>query len=385
MRMKRRLVILTEIIAPYRIPVFNALAARDDVDPHIIFFSETDPTLRQWRVYKDEIRFSYEILPSWRRRFGRYNLLVNRGVGSALRNAAPAAVVCGGYSYLASWQAALWTKQHRIPLLLWSESTAKDTRRKHAVVEFMKRRFRHWCRAFVAAGTASRAYLLALGAPEMSVFIAPDAVDVRFYAQQAEKARTNANQIRAEHGLPPRYFLYVGRLVEEKGVFDLLAAYARLDENTRSQIGLVFVGDGPVRADLVRRASQIGSGIVKFCGWVHRERISEFYALADALILPTYSDTWGLVVNEAMACGLPIVASEAAGCVPDLVHQGENGFRFRPHDIEGLAYAMRTICDQPELAAHMRATSFELIQAYTPEVCAAGLMEAVDFACGGVR
>jgi glycosyltransferase involved in cell wall biosynthesis len=377
--MKRRVVILTEIIAPYRIPVFNALAARDDVDPHIIFFSETDPSLRQWHVYKDEIQFSYEVLPAWRRRFGRYNLLVNRGVRSALRRAAPAAVVCGGYNYLASWQAALWAKQQGIPLVLWSESTTQDIRRKHVVVEGLKRFFLRSCRASVAAGIASRDYLLALGAPEMSVFIAPDAVDVRFYAERADKARINANQIRTEHALPPRYFLYVGRLVEDKGVFDLLAAYATLDESTRSQIGLVFVGDGPARADLAQRASQLGSGIVKFCGWVHRERISEFYALAQALILPTYSDTWGLVVNEAMACALPIVVSDAAGCVPDLVHEGKNGWRFGPRDIDRLSRAMWEVCDQPESAARMGATSFELIQSYTPQACAAGLMEAVNF------
>ena len=193
-----------------------------------------------------------------------------------------------------------------------------------------------------------------------------------------------ANQIRAEHALPPRYFLYVGRMVEEKGPFDLLAAYARLDENTRSQIGLVFVGDGPGRTDLAQRASSLFSGVVKFCGWVDRERISEFYALAEALIFPTHSDPWGLVVNEAMACGLPIVSSDAAGCAPDLVHQGKNGFRFRPRDIDGLAHAMRTICDQPDLAARMGTTSFDMIQSYTPEICAAGLMEAVNFACGGV-
>lgn len=381
--MKRRVVVLTEIIAPYRIPVFNALAARDDVDPHIIFFSETDPSLRQWRVYKDEIRFSYEVLPAWRRRLGRYNMLVNLGVRSALRHAAPAAVVCGGYSYLASWQAALWARQHGVPLILWSESTAQDMRRNHVLVEFMKRFFRSWCSAFVAAGIASRAYLLALGAPKMLVFIAPDAVDVRLFAEQAENARMKADQIRTEHELPPRYFLYVGRLVEEKGVFDLLEAYARLDETRRSRIGLVFVGEGPIRANLTQRASKISSGVVKFCGWVHRERISEFYALAAALIFPTHSDTWGLVVNEAMACGLPIVASDAAGCVPDLVHLGENGFSFRSRDIGALVHAMLTVCDQPEFGARMGASSFEIIQAYTPEICAAGLLEAVNFACDG--
>ncbi len=78
--MKRRLVMLTEIIAPYRIPVFNALAEREDVDLHVIFLSETDHSMRQWRVYSEEIRFSYEVLPSWRKRLGKYNILVNQSV-----------------------------------------------------------------------------------------------------------------------------------------------------------------------------------------------------------------------------------------------------------------------------------------------------------------
>ena len=119
-----RLVIITEIIAPYRIPVFNALAARSEIELHVIFLSENDPSLRLWRVYKDEIKFSYEVLPSWRQRFGRHNVLVNRGLVSALNRIKPGVVLCGGYNYLASWEAAGWARIHRVPLLLWSESTA---------------------------------------------------------------------------------------------------------------------------------------------------------------------------------------------------------------------------------------------------------------------
>ena len=89
---RRKLVLLTEIIAPYRIPVFNALAQIDDLDLHVIFFSETDETQRHWHVYKNEIRFSYEVLPSWRRRLGRYHLLLNRGLARALRRAHQAEV-----------------------------------------------------------------------------------------------------------------------------------------------------------------------------------------------------------------------------------------------------------------------------------------------------
>jgi hypothetical protein len=131
------LVIVTEIIAPYRIPVFNALAERREIDLHVMFLSENDATLRQWRVYKDEIKFQYDVLPSWRQRLGRHNILLNRGVISALNKINPDAVLCGGYNYLASWESAGWARAHRVPLLLWSESTALDNRRGHSIVEFM--------------------------------------------------------------------------------------------------------------------------------------------------------------------------------------------------------------------------------------------------------
>src|SRR5271170_6796084 len=101
--MKRRLVITTEIISPYRIPVFSVLAEHPDVDLHVIFLAETDPSMRRWKIYKDEIRFSYEVLPHWRRRVAGYNVLLNRGVVPALERAQPDVIVCGGYGYLASW------------------------------------------------------------------------------------------------------------------------------------------------------------------------------------------------------------------------------------------------------------------------------------------
>jgi glycosyltransferase involved in cell wall biosynthesis len=378
---RRRTAILTEIIAPYRIPVFNALAARSDIDLQIIFLSENDSSLRQWRVYKDEINFSYEVLPSFRRRLGTFNLLLNTRVRSALRRAQPEAILCGGYNFIAYWQAAWWARRHHVPLALWSESNAADKRRYNAL-ESLKKRFARMCQAHVAAGATSRDYLLQLGASPRSVFVAPDAVDVAMYAASAAKARERAPELRAQHALPERYFLCVGRLVEEKGIFDLLAAYASLDENTRTRIGLVFVGDGSAREELQRRASNIHPGDIRFCGWVHRERISEFYALADALIFPTHSDPWGLVVNEAMACSLAIVASDVAGCVADLVRPSRNGFTFRPRDIAALGEIMRALAAQPDLTHSMGTQSFEMIQSHTPEHCAAGFAAAITFACG---
>jgi glycosyltransferase involved in cell wall biosynthesis len=379
---KQRLALLTEIIAPYRIPVFNALAARDDIDLRVIFLSETDTSLRQWHVYKGEIRFPYEVLPSWRRRVGKYNLLLNREVGPALRRARPQAVLCSGYNYLAFWQAAWWAKSRSLPVLLWSESNAHDLRPGHWAVEFMKVRFSRLCKAFVAAGKSSRDYLICIGAPDERIFTAPDAVDVRLYATLADKARQRVAEVRARYDLPPRYFLCVGRLVPEKGVFDLLAAYARLEEGEQSQIGLVFAGDGASRFQLEERAAVV-PGCVRFCGFVHREELAELYALAEALVFPTHSDPWGLVVNEAMACGLPIIASEVAGCVPDLVENAENGFIVPPGNVGELVRAMRTLLSNPTITRKMGARSALQIQAHTPEACAEGLSKAVTFACEG--
>jgi hypothetical protein len=153
--MKRKLVILSEIIAPYRIPVFNALAKHDRIDLHVIFLAENDPTLRQWKVYGEEIQFSYEVLPSRRLTLGGHKILLNRGLKSGLQRAAPDAVVCGGYNYLASWQAKSWALRNKIPFVLWVESTSNDSRSHNLAIELMKTRFMRGCSAFVVPGKSS--------------------------------------------------------------------------------------------------------------------------------------------------------------------------------------------------------------------------------------
>jgi glycosyltransferase involved in cell wall biosynthesis len=378
--MKRRVVILTEIISPYRIPLFNALVQEEGIDPYVIFFSDTDPALRQWRVYKEEIRFAYCVLRSWRRRIGRYNALLNRGLNCALRSARPDVIVCGGYSYVASWQALAWAKAHHVPFFLWSESVLQDRRSGHAVVEFLKNQFLRQCDGFVVPGKSAREYLLAQGISAEAIFTAPNAVDNEFFVHAAAVARQNAITKRSELRLPGRYFLFVGRLVREKGVLDLLSAYATLDSETRQKVGLVFVGEGKARHELEMQARSISPGVVRFAGFVHREQLAAYYALAEVLILPTHTDPWGLVVNEAMACGLPVVVSRVAGCTTDLVREHWNGVLVSAGDVPSLSSTMQSLASQPDLLASMGAHSGEHIQKYSPEAWRAGLARAVESA-----
>jgi glycosyltransferase involved in cell wall biosynthesis len=383
--MRRRLVILTEIISPYRIPLFNALATHADVDLHVIFLAETDPGLRQWQIYKEEIRFSYQILPSWRKRIGRYNVLLNRGVGRALAAAAPDVILCGGYSYVASWQSLIWARSHQVPFFLWSESNLQDQRRGLALVEFLKAEFLRKCTGFVVPGPAAQEYLCAgKKIREDIIFTAPNAVDNELFATASAAARRDATAARREFHLPERYFLFVGRLVREKGVFELLSAYAKLEESMRRQVGLVFVGDGSSRQRLQEQASTISPGSIRFAGFAQREQLAAYYALAEMLILPTYTDTWGLVVNEAMACGLPVILSRAAGCAVDLIREDWNGLLVPPEDVSSLTFAMRSIASQPDLRAIMGPNSAQHISHYSPMAWASGIATMVG-AAGGMH
>ncbi len=371
--MKRRLVIITEIIAPYRIPVFNAVARHPEIDLKVLFLAKTDPSIRQWRIYSNEIRFGYEVLPSWRKRLGKYNLLLNRNVGEALQSTKPGVVLCGGYNYLASWQALRWAKRNHVPFLLWCESTASDQRAGRELIESLKRIFFANCDGFVVPGTSARDYVSQM-ANGKRIFVAPNAVDNDLFASRSSSVTPNAMRVRAELGLPLRYFLFAGRLVKTKGGLELLQAYGNLEPQLRSQIGLVFAGDGPLRAELERIAQSIRPGIIQFAGFVQRDELATYYSLADCLIFPTHRDTWGMVVNEAMACGLPVICSRAAGCAADLIK--ENGRIVLPKNVPQLAGAMEEMAAASALREKMSHESRRIIQRYSPERCAAGIGEA---------
>jgi glycosyltransferase involved in cell wall biosynthesis len=372
-----RVALLTEIISPYRIPVFNALSRQKGIELHVIFLSETDPTQRQWLVYKDEIEFSYEVLPAWRWRWGRWHVLLNRGVESALERFRPDSILCGGYNHPAFWQALIWAKFHRAHFAAWIESTSQDQRNPGALIEFIKQWFIRKCSSFAVPGKSSFEYVRSMGVPAERIHTAPNAVDNRRFAALARSVRERESQRRAELGLPPRYFLCVGRIVPEKGVFDLQQAYTQLEPELRSKMGLVFVGEGVARNDLMKKAAKVCPGTILFPGFAQRDQLAVFYSVAEVLVFPTLSDPWGLVVNEGMACGLPIIATDVAGCTADLVRDGENGYVVGSGNVNQLAEAMAALARDPHLASQMGERSARLIEGFSPECCAAGLAMAV--------
>ncbi len=252
----------------------------------------------------------------------------------ALNRVRPTAVLVPGHGTLASFAAGAWCKLYRSRSVLLSTSTSFDQPRvqwKELLKGFLIRTFFD---CVVSAGRRSRDYLCSLGFPAHRMVIGGNAVDNDFFAHGVGKIREQSKP--TAYGLSNRYLLYVGRLASEKNLIFLLRAFNSY-RLRGGKCDLILIGGGPLALDLKREAGELECGShVAFVGRLSPSDLLPFYAFAEALVLPSLSETWGLVVNEAMASGVPAIVSERCGCVGDLVTDGVNGFVFDPHDEEAL-------------------------------------------------
>jgi len=242
----------------------------------------------------------------------------------------------------------------------------------------MKRLFAKNCDAFLAAGNASAEYMKYLGAPEDKIFYARFCADHDFFHNESLKLRPFKNEIKKKKRYPEIVILFSGRFIWYKGVMVLLDAYKRL-QSEKGNIGLVLLGDGPERGKYQKFVAANKLKNVFFEGFKQMEELPEYYISADLLVLPSFSDPWGLVVNEAMAFGLPIISTDAAGVTHDLVKNGLNGFVVEAGDVNGLYEALKMLCDNPSLRIQMGQESLKIIKDYTPENWAKSFVDAVEF------
>lgn len=254
---------------------------------------------------------------------------------------------------------------------VFCDSTARD-RSRTPLKELAKRAFFSRCDVFFCYGQRSRDYILSYGVDEHKVsFRCQAAALPHTYSEKQAREMRVSSAAGAE--LQPQ-FLYVGRLSPEKGLDTLLLAMSQL-VRTHPGARLVIAGGGPIRAKLEAMTAQLGLGLnVKFAGSMGIDALAQQYAAATALVLPSTSEPWGLVVNESLSYGCPVVVSDACGCVPELVVEGVTGFVFQPGNANELAArldeALETFAARDSTAdaciAHMRL--------YTPERAAAQII-----------
>jgi glycosyltransferase involved in cell wall biosynthesis len=401
----------------YQAPLLRRIAREPDIELEVFFSSD-----RSVRGYLDEgfgVRVEWDVpllegyrstfLPCWVDEAAEPAVWrpLSRDIFGALERGGFDAVWSHGYSTANSLRAIGSAAMLRLPVLLRAESHLHDRGRgrarlaaKHAFFRALRPRIS----AVLSIGEANTAYWRHYFGEEMPIFRMPYAVDNAFFERKAAEAAPGREALRRELGLgaapvsgpvpdvsgpvpgpvpdsePERrpVVLFASKLTARKRCADLLAAHALLPE---PRPWLLVVGDGEERAALERQAA--GEPTVRFLGFRNQTELPRFLDLCDVFVLPSQHEPWGLVVNEAMNAGRPVIVSDDVGCAPDLVEDGVTGAVYPVGDTAALARAIARVLARPEVAAQMGARARERVARYGFEQDVAGLREALAFCVPG--
>jgi len=314
----------------------------------------------------------------------------------ALEQASPDVVAVNGWNNFGSLAAADCCVRLRTPMLVMSESAREDEPRSWWK-EAIKKQIVDLYSAALVGGQRHAEYLVELGIPRDRIFIGYDVVDNAYFARRALEIRNShlrrgyggqaAFEIRKKYELPENYFLASARFIEKKNLPRLISAYAEYRQLCRASVSdaersenapwdLVLLGDGPLQETVNCQLSTLNlHAHVHLPGFKQYDELPVYYALANAFVHASTTEQWGLVVNEAIASGLPVIVSNRCGCVPELVNG--NGFTFDPLDEQELAARLLEMASLSEHDLQCFAEASRRIAArFGPDRFAEGLEQA---------
>lgn len=372
----------------YFAPLYRELSRRPEIDLTVFFCSDYslgafhDPGFGrsvQWDTpllegYRWRLPPSAKGAPATDRFVARPNLDIVREIASGRYDA----LWVHGYMHATVWLTVAAARARGMTVLLRDEQTLLKRRPWHrrVIKEPLLRALLSQCSGLYI-GEENRRYLRRYGMPERRLFFAPYAVDNGFFRRRAEELASERTALRRSFGIPADTpaALFVGKFVEKKQPLRVIEAFARASRSNPCL--LIMAGDGPLRPEAEALARRLGVPGVRFAGFLNQTELPAAYASADLFVLPSsHDETWGLVVNEAMIFGLPVVVSDRVGCARDLVRDGENGFVVPHDDPDALARAIETLAADRALRERFGAHSRRNVDAYSVERAADGVVEA---------
>ena len=311
--------------------------------------------------------------------------LVQHKLTKVLDSLQPDVVITCPIAFTPGATSVRWCRQNRRGVVVMDDARLEDVPRSRLVNLIKSRVYANVDAMFVPAQSHLKTCEFFGFQPER-VFYGVDVIDNDWFNSRGAQARNS--ECRSVRGiqLPAKFFLGVGRQVPKKNWAQLLTAYNDYQRGVTEPWELVLVGNGENRAELEKQVQANAISGVHFIPYLTADELAEVYAAASCLVLPSvYGETWGLVVNEAMACGLPILVSSECGCALTLVENDHNGWTFSPHDAAELTAAMTRMASQsPDDADLMRSSSRRIIKRWGLERFVEGACAAID-SCRSVR
>ena len=304
--------------------------------------------------------------------------VLSDSVDDALSSLQPDAVAIHGWSISSALAATYWCARNSIPSVLMSESTAHDAKRTWWR-EAIKRRIVSLHSAALVGGSAHTRYLQELGMSPSCIMQGYDVIENSHFHEGAKLAQRRELEMRADLDLPEKFFLASARFIAKKNLTGLIDAYAEYHRNAGSEAWhLVILGDGPLREAILQRQKDHNlRDYIHLPGFKQYNELPAYYGLANAFVHASTTEQWGLVVNEAMAAGLPVLVSNRCGCTPDLVSHDKNGYIFDPSKISDIAKSMSRIASPTSDLTKMGKASQAIIDEWSPAAFGEGLEAAV--------
>jgi glycosyltransferase involved in cell wall biosynthesis len=375
---KRTLAILVTHPIQYQVPLFRALANNGELDVTVYFCHRPTPEQQGAGFgvsFEWDINLTNGYRHAWLTNVSRKPSLVTFAgcdtpeIAAIIEQKSFDAFMVQGWHCKSYWQAMRACWRTGTPLLVRGDSQLPAD--KSALKRLLKKSLYPLFMARFAVclpyGERSDEYFRYYGARRTEV--SPHFVDNRWFADRADPERTSRNVHRSGWGIGDEdfVFLFVGKFEEKKRPLDPIRAMAHLPRPLKGNSRLVMVGDGPMRQKCESLSRELDVKAV-FTGFLNQTEMPRAYTAADCLVLPSDArETWGLVVNEAMACGLPALVSRAAGCAPDLIIDDETGYSFPCGNVEEFSRLMALFAGNPELARSLGQNAATRIQRYGVE------------------
>lgn len=394
-----KLSILTSHPIQYQTPFFKKIASlsNDRIDLHVYFswksgiegsFDEQFGTYVKWDIQLLDGFLSTFINNYSPKKGPSFWGQINPGIIRHLIRDRPDALLVYGWNAMTNWIAIFSAKILGIPILLHGESSFIQEQGRHGIGYHLRtlclRILFSQIDAFLYIGENNRKFYLShLGERALKrLFFVPYAVENERFFLDSQNRSGCRGIIRAEYGIQDDecLFLFTGKLSQKKRPFDILAAFQKIQ---LQKTHLFFVGTGELLPSLRHHVSRHQLDTVHFLGFQNQTLLANWYLASDVFILPSdANETWGLVINEAMCFSLPILASDRVGCVPDLVHSGENGYIFPCGDVDALANSMKKLADSKTLRRELGKNSLNRIQSYSHNTDIFGLQSALLYITG---
>jgi glycosyltransferase involved in cell wall biosynthesis len=386
----KRVAIINPHPIQYFAPLYAYLSAAEGIDLTVLYC--TDHSLRAGRAtgFGQSFVWDVDLLDGYRSVFlgsrartrtpaGFLSLIVPE-VWKELGSGKYDAVVVHGHRYAANWLAVAAAKRFGVKVMMRSE-THLGLRRPWWVRSMRKATvgsLYRLCDQVLAIGTANARFYREMGVAEQNIALVPYAVDNERFGRASRLSSSERSGELAALGVSPHrpVVLYASKFQRRKHPDDVVRAAAELTRRG-AEFTLLMVGDGEMRVELERLARDLGLENVVFAGFINQRRLPTIYGISDVFVLPSESEPWGLIVNEVMCAGLPVVVAHGVGCVEDLVVHGENGFLFEVGDVAGLAAALQPLLSSPELRRRMGQRSREIVARWSYEQCLEGLRHAL--------